>query len=85
MRYFVQRSTDGQVLYIRKAPNRKWEAKIDNVSGAHFLFEELGPGQSGWYEFAKAKAPTRLIEMKIGEVSLVADPPHGKKFVFPKG
>lgn len=80
--FYVQRSTDGHVLYIRKAPNKRWEAKIDQIHGSAYLFEDIAPGTGGWYFFEPVVSPTQIKNIDVTEVSLVAKAPHGKRFLL---
>ncbi len=56
MTLYVQRSTDGQILYFRRKPREFWQMKVDHVNGSQYLFEDLRPGEGKFYEIRPVEA-----------------------------
>ena len=48
-RIYVERSTDGRVLYFRTAPRKAWDMRVDQEHGSFYMFTELKPGEGRFY------------------------------------
>ena len=52
-RLWIERSHDGDYIYIRQAPGKKWDAQIDFVSGSQWIFQDLAPGMGAFFTLVK--------------------------------
>ena len=54
VKYWIERSRDGLIIYFRKRPNARWECAIDHVVGSKWIFQELLPGQGAYYTIERS-------------------------------
>lgn len=56
VKVYIQRSTDGRILYFRPGPNKRWDIMVDQEHGSVYMFTELKPGDGRFYTITPAKA-----------------------------
>ncbi len=56
---YVQRSTDGRVLFFRPKPEKAWDMMVDQMNGSQYMFEELHPGEGRFYHITPARPPKK--------------------------